>query len=86
MFLYIFELCLSIFVFLLLFLVSGHELKGLMAYFSLEMEEVNFPLMTLVDYRGFRLVAISVLPVGKGRFNFFCFIFLFFFSFFYFGL
>ena len=37
-----------------------------MAYFSLEMEEVNFPLMTLVDYRGFRLVAISVLPVGKG--------------------
>ena len=45
--------------------MSGHELKGLMAYFSVGMHDVNFPLMTLVDYRGFRLVAISVLPVGK---------------------
>ena len=49
--------------------MSGHELKGLMAYFSVGMHYVNFPLMTLVDYRGFRLVAISVLPVGKSYFS-----------------
>ena len=47
------------------FLVSGHELKGLMAYSSLHLKEINIPLMTLVDYRGFRLVAICILPVNQ---------------------
>ena len=31
--------------------VSGHELKGLMACFSLELPEIAYPLMTLVDFR-----------------------------------
>ena len=48
-----------------------------MAYCSVGMEGVNFPLMTLVDYRGFRLVAISVLPVNKGFFFVFVFVFVF---------
>ena len=47
-------------------IVSGHELKGLMAYSSLQLEDVHLPLMALVDYRGFRVVAISVLPISKG--------------------
>jgi hypothetical protein len=34
-------------------------------YFSLGMADINFPLMALVDYRGFRLVAMCLLPVNK---------------------
>ena len=44
--------------------VAGHELKGLMAYFSLHMKGIRVPIMALVDYRGFRLIAMSVLPVS----------------------
>ena len=36
-----------------------------MSYFSLGMKDVFMPLMALVDYRGFRLVAMSVLPVNS---------------------
>ena len=32
-------------------IVSGHELKGLMMYFDVGMDDVNFPLMALVDYK-----------------------------------
>ena len=45
--------------------VANHELTGLMAYFNLGFRDVCTPLMSLVDYRGFRLVAMSVLPVSK---------------------
>eukprot|EP01113_Clastostelium_recurvatum_P028334 TRINITY_DN3429_c0_g1_i2.p1 TRINITY_DN3429_c0_g1~~TRINITY_DN3429_c0_g1_i2.p1 ORF type:complete len:2680 (+),score=686.41 TRINITY_DN3429_c0_g1_i2:120-8159(+) len=41
---------------------GGHELKGLMRYCS--HEGIHVPLMALVDYRGFRLVAMSILPIG----------------------
>jgi hypothetical protein len=44
--------------------VANHELKGLMTYFNLRLTDVFLPLMALVDYRGFRLVAMSVLPVN----------------------
>jgi len=40
--------------------VAGHELKGQMAYSSV-LENVWVPLMALLDYRGFRLVAMSSL-------------------------
>ena len=46
--------------------VAGHELKGLMAYMSCEIPDVNVPLMTLIDYRGFRIIAMSVLPINNG--------------------
>ena len=36
-----------------------------MAHSGLGVKELNFPLMALVDFRGFRLVAISVLPISK---------------------
>jgi hypothetical protein len=45
--------------------VAKHELKGLMMYFSLRIPEINLPLMSLIDYRGFRLVAMCHLPVNK---------------------
>ena len=60
--------------------MANHELKGLMSYFSLGMKDVFMPLMALVDYRGFRLVAMSVLPVNSSTliYGFFSFSFFFF--------
>jgi len=46
--------------------VAGAELKGLISYFSLEDPDLCLPLMALVDYRGFRLIAMSVLPLSAG--------------------
>jgi hypothetical protein len=43
--------------------VAGLELQGLAAYSSLGLEELHFPLMCLLDLRGFRLLALSVLPI-----------------------
>jgi len=43
--------------------VAGHERKGLVCYFSLGLPDVCVPLMAIVDYRGFRLIAISLLPI-----------------------
>jgi tetratricopeptide (TPR) repeat protein len=45
--------------------VAGHELKGLLSYFGCGLPDVYFPLMMLLDYRGFRLIAMSVLPIGS---------------------
>lgn len=42
---------------------AGHELNGLMYYYNCEIPQLNVPLMCLIDYRGFRLVAMSLLPV-----------------------
>lgn len=45
--------------------VAGHELKGLTALVSIGMMlGLNFPLLALIDYKGFRLVATSVLPIS----------------------
>ena len=43
--------------------VAGHELKGLINYFNCNIENLCLPLMSLVDYRGFRLIAMSILPI-----------------------
>jgi len=45
--------------------VAGHELKGLIHLFKCEVPDLCLPLMALVDYRGFRLIAMSILPVDK---------------------
>eukprot|EP01104_Vermistella_antarctica_P014754 TRINITY_DN469_c0_g2_i1.p1 TRINITY_DN469_c0_g2~~TRINITY_DN469_c0_g2_i1.p1 ORF type:complete len:931 (-),score=200.38 TRINITY_DN469_c0_g2_i1:64-2856(-) len=42
--------------------VAGLDLKGLMSIQSTD-ESLSLPLMTLVDYRGFRLIAMSMLPI-----------------------
>jgi len=44
---------------------AGHELRGLMCYYNCHIPELHLPLMCLVDYRGFRLVAMSHLPISR---------------------
>jgi hypothetical protein len=40
---------------------AGHELKGLINMFNYREKagKLRFPLLALIDYRGFRLIAIS---------------------------
>jgi hypothetical protein len=50
---------------------AGQELKSLVTIFNAcqtdeRLKEVRVPLMCLIDYRGFRVVAISVLPITRG--------------------
>ena len=45
--------------------VAGHELKGLQHYLSCDIPELCFPMIGLVDFLGFRLIAITLLPLGK---------------------
>eukprot|EP01132_Coremiostelium_polycephalum_P010968 gene10968-13435_t len=42
---------------------AGHELKGLMAYFNCQIEGLFLPLMALIDYMGYRLIATSQLAI-----------------------
>eukprot|EP01126_Amoeba_proteus_P011640 TRINITY_DN1473_c0_g1_i18.p1 TRINITY_DN1473_c0_g1~~TRINITY_DN1473_c0_g1_i18.p1 ORF type:complete len:812 (+),score=196.67 TRINITY_DN1473_c0_g1_i18:740-3175(+) len=42
--------------------VGGHELKGLTSYWNCNLD-LSLPLMALVDYRGFRIIAMSILPI-----------------------
>ena len=46
---------------------AGHELKGVMGYHSCFLKNFNLPLMAIIDYRGFRLIAMSLLPIKNGR-------------------
>ena len=45
--------------------VASNELTGLIHCFKCEVKGLHLPLMTLIDYRGYRLSAFSVLPVDK---------------------
>ncbi|KYQ93360.1 Histidine kinase A [Tieghemostelium lacteum] len=45
--------------------VGGHELKGLINVFNCNVSNLSLPLMALVDYRGFRVIAMSILPIDK---------------------
>jgi len=45
--------------------VAGHDLKGLSAYFNCGVHNLRFPMMALIDYLGFRLIAMSLLPIDK---------------------
>eukprot|EP01126_Amoeba_proteus_P043502 TRINITY_DN4779_c0_g1_i5.p1 TRINITY_DN4779_c0_g1~~TRINITY_DN4779_c0_g1_i5.p1 ORF type:complete len:470 (+),score=93.17 TRINITY_DN4779_c0_g1_i5:729-2138(+) len=42
-----------------------NELKGLTAFFQAGIEGLCFPLIELIHYRGFCLLAISILPLGE---------------------
>jgi hypothetical protein len=48
----------NLFISFFLSLAAGLELIGLSHYFN-TMEGVSFPLTALVDYRGFRLIAMT---------------------------
>ena len=43
--------------------VAGHDLTGLIFYQNCNISELSFPLMSLLDFQGFRLIALSVLPI-----------------------
>lgn len=45
--------------------VAGAELVGLRAYAECHLAGLHVPLMTLVDYRGYRLIASCQLPLSK---------------------
>jgi hypothetical protein len=36
---------------------AGHDLKSTIHYFNLRIPELHFPLMALIDYKGFRMTA-----------------------------
>jgi len=44
---------------------AKNELKGLEAYSTMYSGNLSFPMMAVIDYKGYRLVAMSVLPVNK---------------------
>eukprot|EP01126_Amoeba_proteus_P028128 TRINITY_DN27796_c0_g1_i1.p1 TRINITY_DN27796_c0_g1~~TRINITY_DN27796_c0_g1_i1.p1 ORF type:complete len:158 (+),score=23.81 TRINITY_DN27796_c0_g1_i1:65-475(+) len=44
---------------------AGHELKGAMCYYNCCVPGLNVPLMSLIDYRGYRVVALSILPIDQ---------------------
>jgi len=45
--------------------IAGHELRGLMCYYNARIPGICLPLMCLIDYCGYRIVALSLLPVNK---------------------
>jgi hypothetical protein len=44
---------------------ASHDLKGLMAFFATNIADLHVPLMATIDYKGFRLQALSMLPVSR---------------------
>ena len=44
---------------------AAHELKGLCKYYSTLIDGLHYPMLAYIDYKGFRMIAISVLPIGK---------------------
>jgi hypothetical protein len=42
--------------------VANLELQGLTHYSACNISKLHFPLMAIIDYKGFRLLAVSVLP------------------------
>lgn len=44
---------------------AANELRGLMHYASLHIKQLHFPMMVVIDYKGFRIIAQSVLPINK---------------------
>lgn len=43
---------------------AGHEFKSSAAFFDLNLPDVQIPLMAIIDYRGFRVTATSLLPIS----------------------
>ncbi|PRP85823.1 hypothetical protein PROFUN_06015 [Planoprotostelium fungivorum] len=44
---------------------AANELKGLVGIYKTHTSGICVPLMTLIDFRGFRLIAMSILPLHK---------------------
>ncbi len=44
---------------------TGHELKSLAAYFDCRIAGLHVPLSAVIDYRGYRVLAMSLVPVDR---------------------
>lgn len=44
---------------------AGHELLCVRSVLQLDVPDIFTPLMTLVDYAGFRITAVSLLPIDS---------------------
>ncbi len=44
---------------------AAHELVGLMSLIECNVPGLHFPLFTLIDYHGYRMIATSMLPIDK---------------------
>jgi hypothetical protein len=45
----------------------GHDLKGLSAVHDTGIRDIHLPLICIIDYRGFRVVAMSLLPINSEK-------------------
>lgn len=45
--------------------IAGHELRGLLSYFNSGVEDLHMPLMCLIDSQGYRLTAMTLLPINS---------------------
>lgn len=43
---------------------ASHEARGIRALLEADVQGLHVPLMTCIDYKGRRLIASSVLPIG----------------------
>ncbi|EFA80095.1 leucine-rich repeat-containing protein [Heterostelium album PN500] len=44
---------------------ASNELKGLISYYMAQVNGLHYPLIALIDYKGFRLIALSLLPINS---------------------
>jgi hypothetical protein len=44
---------------------AGHDLKGSIHYYNSGVKELHLPLMAVIDYKGFRMTAQALLPLGS---------------------
>ena len=46
---------------------ATNEMKGLMACYNCSVKDLHFPLLCTIDYKGYRLTAMSVLRIKRGE-------------------
>lgn len=46
-------------------ILSGHEIKSLNALLECNIRDLHLPMMVILDYYGYRLIAQSSLPLNK---------------------
>lgn len=44
--------------------MADNDLKGLISYFNCGMSEVCFPITSIIDWHGFRIIAQAKLPIN----------------------
>ena len=44
---------------------ASNDMLGLQSYFNSNVSGLHYPLMSIIDYRGFRLLAMTILPIKK---------------------